>query len=709
MRVRALLALFIVLLLAAEAASAARVPKNSVGSPQVKPNSLKGIDINEGTLGPVPLSLNSSQLQGKSASDFQLRVHGVCPAGQAIFAIGLDGSVQCLAVAGGPVAWSNLTGVPADLADGDDGTTYTAGAGLDLLGTEFRIAPGGVLAAMLDDGAVMGGLGGSVADNSLAAIDLASNSVESDEIASGAVGPGEIQDNSITAEELADDSVVGGLGGEVLDGTLTADDLATDAVGSAEVQNGSIATGDLGFDPATQAELDSLGNTVWRLNGNANATGASFLGTTNALSLQLRTNGINRLVIDAGGTTTVQGNLVAQGTLQAFGSFTAANQVLLGDAPGDAVTINGTLNSPTLSNPGGINNAGNPVDWTKLKNVPAGFADGTDDAGAPGWQLTGNSGTTPATNFLGTTDFQALELKVNGVRALRLEPTSTPNIIGGGGLATAGTSGVSIGGGGDSLNPNRVTDWYGTVAGGYGNRAGDGLGTATDRGYGAVGGGVFNVASGEFATIPGGSRNVAGGTNSFAAGDGAQALHNGSFVWADNFSDPIQSNGENQFVVGARGGSRFLGNVGISFSATPIPSNILTIQQTSSTDPIADAWTVYSSRRWKTDIRGIESPLEKLLRLRGVRFNWKANGQADIGLIAEEVARVVPEVVDGNANRASGLDYSRLVALLIEGVKEQQAELRTQEAKVRKLERQRASLEARLSELERLVEEALAQ
>ncbi|MEX2204363.1 MAG: hypothetical protein WD965_09785 [Actinomycetota bacterium] len=42
---------------------------------------------------------------------------------------------------------------------------------------------------------------------------------------------------------------------------------------------------------------------------------------------------------------------------------------------------------PKLANPGTINNARNPVDWTKLKNVPAGFADGVDDSGAGGGGL----------------------------------------------------------------------------------------------------------------------------------------------------------------------------------------------------------------------------------------------------------------------------------------------------------------------------------
>src|SRR5262249_46862612 len=48
------------------------------------------------------------------------------------------------------------------------------------------------------------------------------------------------------------------------------------------------------------------------------------------------------------------------------------------------------------------------------------------------WCLTGNAGTTPGVDFLGTTDNQALEIKVNNTRALRIEPTGGGvNLIGG--------------------------------------------------------------------------------------------------------------------------------------------------------------------------------------------------------------------------------------------------------------------------------------
>ncbi len=136
------------------------------------------------------------------------------------------------------------------------------------------------------------------------------------------------------------------------------------------------------------------------------------------------------------------------------------------------------------------------------------------------------------------------------------------------------------------------------------------------------------------------------------------------------------------------------GDVGIGTAG--FPTNILTIQQNSNTDPIADAWTVYSSRRWKTNVKTIEGALEKVQRLRGVRFEWRANGKYDIGLIAEEVGEVIPEVVtyEENGVDAKSVDYGRLVPVLIQAIKEQQMQITTLEHQIVTLERRVAALKA---------------
>lgn len=128
------------------------------------------------------------------------------------------------------------------------------------------------------------------------------------------------------------------------------------------------------------------------------------------------------------------------------------------------------------------------------------------------------------------------------------------------------------------------------------------------------------------------------------------------------------------------------GNVGIGDST---PANILEVQQGSSTDPIADAWTVYSSRRWKSDIATITGALDKVEQLRGVTYRSKDNNHPGIGLIAEEVGKVIPEVVayEENGTDAKSIDYARLVAVLIEAVKELRKDNELLKARIGVLER----------------------
>jgi|HubBroStandDraft_6_1064221.scaffolds.fasta_scaffold04525_4 hypothetical protein len=117
---------------------------------------------------------------------------------------------------------------------------------------------------------------------------------------------------------------------------------------------------------------------------------------------------------------------------------------------------------------------------------------------------------------------------------------------------------------------------------------------------------------------------------------------------------------------------------------TNSPTNLLTLGRGFGPS-IGDGWTTYSSRRWKTNIKTLPSALAKIEHLRGVSYDLKENGKHEIGVIAEEVGAVVPEVVtfEQNGKDARGVDYSRLTALLIEATKEQQREIRQERAILR--------------------------
>ena len=135
----------------------------------------------------------------------------------------------------------------------------------------------------------------------------------------------------------------------------------------------------------------------------------------------------------------------------------------------------------------------------------------------------------------------------------------------------------------------------------------------------------------------------------------------------------------NSLVLGGTGEHAV--RVGIGTTA---PSNILTIGRGTG-HPVSDSWETYSSRRWKTNIHPLQNALSKVEQLRGVSYDLKDSGKHEIGVIAEEVGKVVPEVVsyEKNGKDARGVDYSRLTALLIEATKEQQALIRKQQQQIR--------------------------
>lgn len=98
------------------------------------------------------------------------------------------------------------------------------------------------------------------------------------------------------------------------------------------------------------------------------------------------------------------------------------------------------------------------------------------------WKTDGNAGTTPGTHFLGTTDNQALDLRVDNARALRLQPNSvSPNLIGGhgGNVVGTGVAGVVIAGGGAAGQINEAQANFAVIAGGRGHVVESGATNAT--------------------------------------------------------------------------------------------------------------------------------------------------------------------------------------------------------------------------------------
>ena len=88
-----------------------------------------------------------------------------------------------------------------------------------------------------------------------------------------------------------------------------------------------------------------------------------------------------------------------------------------------------------------------------------------------------------------------------------------------------------------------------------------------------------------------------------------------------------------------------------------------------------------SDERLKENIKPLENALEKINQIRGVEFDWKelneeerreihGNQGHDVGVIAQEVEAILPEVVTERKNGYKAVKYEKIVPLLIEAVKE---------------------------------------
>ena len=110
--------------------------------------------------------------------------------------------------------------------------------------------------------------------------------------------------------------------------------------------------------------------------------------------------------------------------------------------------------------------------------------------------------------------------------------------------------------------------------------------------------------------------------------------------------------------------------------------------------------TTTSDKKLKDNVVNIENPLDKITKLRGVEFDWNATsrkGQHDIGLIAQEVEKVIPDVVRekplktgdfaNNEKTYKTVDYEKIVAVLVESTKEQQKQIEDLKKEIKELKK----------------------
>jgi hypothetical protein len=77
----------------------------------------------------------------------------------------------------------------------------------------------------------------------------------------------------------------------------------------------------------------------------------------------------------------------------------------------------------------------------------------------------------------------------------------------------------------------------------------------------------------------------------------------------------------------------------------------------------------------KKDIVTITDPITKVIGLRGVSFRWKENDVSAMGLIAQEVEMIIPDVVSTSSSGEKSVSYDSIIGLLVEAIKDQQNQI----------------------------------
>lgn len=206
-----------------------------------------------------------------------------------------------------------------------------------------------------------------------------------------------------------------------------------------------------------------------------------------------------------------------------------------------------------------------------------------------------------------------------------------------------------------------------------------------------VGCGIYNAATADYATVPGGFQNTAGGQFSLAAGQQANAMHTGTFVWADSQGAAFASTAADQYLIRAQGG------VGIN---TNSPGSFALCVNGSAGG--TSGWGTCSDARYKTRVETIPDALYAVLRLRGVTFDWRRSEfpekrfseRRQVGLIAQEVEQVLPELVTTGGDGFKSVSYAEVAPVLVEAVKQQQQQIEELRAELARVREQLAQVSA---------------
>ena len=323
-------------------------------------------------------------------------------------------------------------------------------------------------------------------------------------------------------------------------------------------------------------------------------------------------------------------------------------------------------------------------------------ADGTWAApSSNAWNITGNTGIAPATNFIGTINNNSLRFRTNNTENMIIDSTGNVGI----GISTfdpvqpekllvnAGThpnNGSVINS--TPINAIGVSNGFQQIQvqnrswGNYSSSdlvaASDGTANGTlpvntqvnyvDLGINSSG---YTNSNSNILNQPYTSYLYATSPQDFYIGNGYSGK---DIIFFTNHGPTNNNNTADGYeVMRITGGTAHQVTIGTS---TPNGTNKLTVNGSIS----ASAFNVSSDRRLKTNITSLQYGLKEILALQPVSYNWKKTPATDkqLGLIAQDAKKIMPETVSGNeATGTLSINYTELIPVLINAIKDQQKQI----------------------------------
>jgi hypothetical protein len=402
----------------------------------------------------------------------------------------------------------------------------------------------------------------------------------------------------------------------------------------------------------------------------------------------------------SGSSLDITGNAKIDGNLRLGGNIT------IGDNTADNVTVVASLSSSLIPSTDSIFDLGSPTkQWRDLYLSSASlYIDGTQVLSSNATELifTTDTGQSIKFNELGTDNITLqtadgdIELKSSGGGDILLDPTAGLISVKGNVSMQDGTAKFLSSGGNSIVFGNDLVITGSIIT--TGNITTTGTINGLTFSTGIVSSSAQIITNLPTGTVSGSSQITYASISSIPAGivSGSSQVTpllptgvvSGSAQTIANLPTGTVS-GSSQVTLSSTTGGSTSSNVqfnslGIGMAASATAGRI---------DATNDVVAFSSSDiRFKENIVPIENALDKISKISGNTYDWKEENKIehgyegnDVGVIAQEIEAVLPQLVQTRENGFKAVKYDKLVALLIEGIKEQQTQIHSLTIEIEKL------------------------